>query len=152
MRKIITTFLTIIAAVFISNTMAQSFDIRITENDYGYLEVQMRETSGTGTPTTSTIVNDISFEIRWATTLSTDVEIICTSNDYNLADALGSKQSLGAYDFRVFQAATTPLNPPENWTQNIWMTLATFKATLGSGSGTFEIAPNGWVVQGLNWN
>ncbi len=138
--------------VFISNTMAQTFQIQITENDYGYLEVQMKETSGTGTPTTSTIVNDISFEIRWLTTLSTDVEIICTSNDYNLADALGSVQTEGSYKYRVFQAATTPLNPPENWTQNTWMTLATFKATSGSGSGSFQIAPDGWVAQGLNWN
>ncbi len=143
----------IVAGLLVCRTgFAQTFEIRITENSYSYLEVQMRETSGTGTPTTSTIINDISFEIRWLTALGTDVAVICSSNGYNLADALGSVQTNGSYSYRVFQATSTPFNPPENWTQNTWMTLTTFKSTAGSGSGTFEIAPDGWVAQGLNWN
>jgi hypothetical protein len=142
----------LITNLLVSTGITQTFEIRIIENSYGYLEVQMKETSGTGTPTTSTLINDISFEIRWLTTLSTDVAVICSSNNYNLADALGITQTNGSYTYRVFQATTTPLNPPENWVLNTWMTITTFKSTSGSGSGSFEIAPDGWVVQGLNWN
>jgi hypothetical protein len=139
-------------AGMISNIYAQVFECRIIENSYGYLEVQMRETSGTATPTTSTIINDISLEIRWLSSMNTDVAVICSSNPYNLADADGSKLTNGSYDYRVFQATSTPFSCPTNWVQNQWEPLTSFKATSGSGSGTFEIAPDGWVGQGLNWN
>lgn len=153
MKKLIYTLLfTFIFGAVSSDLVAQSFQIQLIKNDYGYLAVQMRETSGTGTPTTSTDIGDISLEIRWLTSLSTDVAIICSDNDYNLADALGSLETSGSYSFRLFQATNTPFNPPLNWVQNEWTTLAVFQATSGSGAGDFEIGPHTFGGYDLNWN
>ncbi len=134
------------------NLIGQTFEIRITESEEGYMAVQMRETSGTGTPSTTIPINDISFEIRWLTSESTDVDLICSNNDYNLVDGLGAMQTSGSYNFRVFQAMNTPFYPPNDWTQNQWETLATFKSTSGSGTADFEISPNGFGGYDLNWN
>ncbi len=153
MKKIFTTsLLFLFFSLFAVSIIAQTFEIKTSENDKGYLIVQMRETSGTGTPSTTIPINDISFEIRWLTTVSTDVQVLCSTNDYNLAEALGAKQTSGSYDFRLFQATNTPFYPPNNWVTGQWETIGEFKITTGSGSADFEISPHQFGGYDLNWN
>ncbi|NQU35248.1 MAG: T9SS type A sorting domain-containing protein [Bacteroidetes bacterium] len=130
---------------------SQTFEIRTAESDYGYLTVQMRETSGTGTPTTSTNVVDITFVVRYPSG-SVDIDLICASNDYNIIDGLGGEQTSSGYDYHYWNASNTPFNPPSSWTQNVWEDIAIFKATSATGSGLFEIAPDTWAGRSLNWN
>jgi hypothetical protein len=152
MKRIITILILTLVSFTVTSIFAQSFEIRITDSDEGYLAVQMRETTGTGTPTTTIPIVDISFEIRWLTSEATDVSIICSNNSYNLADGLGAKQTSGSYDFRIFQATNTPFYPPHDWTTGEWETLATFKATTGTGTADFEISPHQFGGYDLNWN
>jgi len=152
MKRIITILILTLVSFTVTNIFAQAFEIRITDNDEGYLAVQMRETTGTGTPSTTIPIVDISFEIRWLTSEATDVSIICSNNSYNLADGLGAKQTSGSYDFRIFQATNTPFYPPHDWTTGEWETLATFKATTGTGTADFEISPHQFGGYDLNWN
>ncbi len=129
---------------------AQTFEIRTVENDMGYLTVQMRETSGTGTPTTTTNIVDITFVVRYPSG-AVDIDLLCASNDYNIVDGLAGEQTFGGFDYHYWNASNTPFNPPSNWTQNDWEDIAVFKATGATGSGLFEIAPNNWDLRSLNW-
>lgn len=129
---------------------AQTFEIRTVENDMGYLTVQMRETSGTGTPTTATNIVDITFVVRYPSG-AVDIDLLCASNDYNIVDGLAGEQTFGGFDYHYWNASNTPFNPPSNWTQNDWEDIAVFKATGATGSGLFEIAPNSWDGRSLNW-
>ncbi len=133
------------------NTYSQTFEIRTTENDYGYLAVQMRETSGTGTPTTSTNIVDITFVVRYPSG-AVDFDLICSTNDYYIIDGLGGEQSSGGFDYHYWNASNTPYSCPNNWVQNTWVDIAVLKATGATGSGTVEIAPNNWDGRSLNWN
>lgn len=155
MKKVITF---ILLALFVTPlTKAQSFECRVAENDYGYLVYQMREISGTGTPTTSTIINDITFVIRYPAG-AVDVELLCSTNDYNLVDGLGTEQtsSDGNYDYHYWNAMNTPFSSPHDWVTNEWEDIGVFKVTSATGSGLFEVAPNGWHPNNqdldLNWN
>ena len=131
---------------------AQTFEIRTAENDNGYLTVQMRETSGTGTPTTATNIVDITFVVRYPSG-AVDMDLICSTNNYNIMDGLGGvEQTFGAYDYHYWNASSTPFNSPNNWTLNIWEDIAIFKVTDATGSGLFEIAPDNWDGRSLNWN
>ncbi len=156
MKKIILTFL-IITSFFIleNNVFSQTFEIQAIENDMGYLEVQMRETSGTGTPTTTTPIAQISFEIRWPNTSAADVAILCTTNQYTIGDGLLAKQNHagdGLFWRNFVKTSGTPVYPATNWTQNIWETIAIFKVTGTPASiENFDIAPSGWVPQDLVW-
>lgn len=146
--SIIVTILT----VFSTNSISQSFECRVIENDYGYLVYQMRETSGTNTPTTSTDINDITFVIRYPSS-AVDMDLICSSNDYEIFDGLGGEQTYSGYDYHYWNASAVPaINPPSNWTQNVWVDIAIFKATGATGSGLFEVATDGWDGRSLNWN
>jgi len=130
---------------------AQTFEIRTIEDDIGYLTVQMRETSGTGTPTTATNIVDITFVVRYPSG-AVDIDLLCSSNDYNMIDGLGGvEQTFGGYDYHYWNASNTPFNPPSNWTQNVWEDIAVFYASGATGSGLFEIAPNNWDGRSLNW-
>jgi len=128
------------------------FEIKAVENDMGYLEVQMRETSGNGTPTTAIPIAQITFEIRWANTSTADVEILCTSNHYTIGDGLGEKKTKDSYFWRNFvKTQASPVYVATNWVQNEWEIIATFKVTGATGVVDFEIAPVGWVPQDLVW-
>jgi len=150
MKKIGLLSLILIGLLNVSN--AQSFECRVIESDYGYLVYQMRETSGTNTPSTSTDINDITFVIRYPSG-SVDMDLICSTNDYEIFDALSGEQTYSGYDYHYWNASASPaVNPPSNWTQNVWEDIALFKATSATGSGLFEVAPNGWDGRSLNWN
>lgn len=152
MKKVIYKLLIgLIFGMFTSTLVAQTFEIRLVENSYGYLEVQMCETSGTGTPTTATWISTINFQIRWLTAISADIDLICSSNDYNIADGWGSMQTHGTYNYRAYYATSTPFNSPTTWVTGEWETITSFKVVTGTGTGTFEVAPDLWVPERLNW-
>ena len=133
-------------------SFAQTFESRVVENDMGYLVYQMRETSGVGTPTTTTDISDITFVIRWQTTLSTDMDLICTTNDYSIIDGDPGLHSYLTYSYRYWNGnIASPIHPPHDWTEDVWEDIAIFKTTTGSGSGDFEVAPDGDDGRSLNW-
>jgi hypothetical protein len=150
-RIILTTSLIII----VFSVLAQVFESRVIINDYDYLVVQFRETSGTGTPTTSDLCSDISFNLRWDNSIGGGIvlEPICTNGDYYIIDGWGgTTQTQGAYDYHNFQASTS-FNFPVNWVQNEWEDIAEFKFLAGSSNlVTADIAPNGWSVQAETHN
>lgn len=133
------------------SSQSQTFEIRTSENEMGYLTVQMRETSGVGTPTTATNIVDITFVVRYPSG-AVDIDLLCSTNEYNIVDGLAGEQTFGGYDYHYWNASNTPFNPPSNWTQNEWEDIAVFYASGATGSGLFEIAPNNWDGRSLNWN
>ncbi len=138
---------------FLPALNAQVFEIRTVENNMGYLSVEMRETSGTGTPSTSTHIVDITFVVRYPAG-NVDIALLCSTNDYNIMDGLNGEQTSGdgVYDYHYWNADNTPFNCPDNWVQGQWQEIAVFKVTGATGSGLFEIAPNYWEGRSLNWN
>ena len=149
MKKIIFTFL--IAVITLNSLFADDFKIRLVENDMGYMEVQMKCVTASVTPTTSTPISGFTFQIRWLTSLGADIDLLCASNPYNIEDGLGSVQTEGSYSYRTYHAYGTPFNCPTNWVTNEWETITSFVVNMGSGSGDFDIPPDGWVNYGLNW-
>ena len=133
---------------------AQTYECRVIEDDFGYIVYQMRETSGTNTPTTSTVINDITFVIRYPHG-AVSTSLLCDPNDYKIIDGLLGEQLSqdGNYDYFYWNAdAGIGFNPPHNWTVNVWEDICKFTAAGATGSGLFEVAPNGWDGKGLNWN
>lgn len=132
---------------------SQSFEVRTVESDYGYVEVQIRETSGTSIPTTSSDITDLQFEIRWPQSYGPDVDVDIICADYNLVEGLGGRQSEGSYYWRAFAADNIPFSPASGWVVNQWRSIGTFQVMVSSssGSGTFALAPDSWVLQGLNF-
>jgi hypothetical protein len=152
-RNIYKIIITTIILLLGCSTFAQVFEVRALENDYGYLEVQIRETSGTGTPTTTIPIAQISFEIRWSNTSTADVAILCSSNQYTIGDGMGTKNTKETYFWRNFvKTSAVPVYAPSNWVQNEWETLAVLYVTGASGTTDFEVAPSGWVPQDLVWS
>ena len=131
---------------------AQSFEIRIIDNMSGSLDVQMRETTGVQTPDQSTRIVDITFTIKWLSTLNTDIDLVCPDNPYNIINGLSSKQSSGGYDYRYWNADLAPFQCPDNWIVNEWQTIGSFYTTSGSGNGDFIIADHNEYGRLLNWN
>ncbi len=142
-------FLTLMLSGFALLSIGQTFEIRTTEGDEGYLYVQMRETSGTGTPQTSNSVTDIVFQIKWLQSMgNVDLgSVICTN--YEITKS-GTRASFGAYYYQEYFADNTPYAFPENWTQNTWVTIAKMEVATGTGSGTFEVGDNAFVPTGVN--
>ncbi len=151
-KHLITFLVVSLLVLAISNVNAQVFESRVVENDMGYLVYQMRETSGTNTPTTSTTIIDITFVIRYPAG-AVDIDLLCTSNPYNLVDGLAVEQTSGdgVYDYHYWNAMNTPFNSPTNWVVNQWEDIAVFKAFGATGSGLFEVAPDGWEGRSHNW-
>jgi hypothetical protein len=131
----------------------QTFEVRTVESAYGYVEVQIRETTGSNIPTTSTDITDLQFEVRWPQSYGADVDVDIICADYNLVEGLGGRQSEGAYYWRVFAADNIPFSPTSTWVVNQWRSIGTFQVLVSSssGSGTFALAPDTWVLQGLNF-
>ncbi len=132
---------------------AQTFECRLAVNDMGYLVYQMRETSGVNTPnTTTTLIADITFVIRWPEGMGADNSLLCATNDYQIDDALGSKRNFDGYDYRYWYSNQgVPIYPPHDWIVNEWEDIAVLVAVGGSGVTDFEIAPNFWNGTSLNW-
>ena len=149
MKKIILALVVFILAIDV--TIADDFKIRLVINDPGYMEVQMKCVNVAVLPTTSTPISGFTFQIRWDVSLGADIDLLCTSNPYNLTDGLGAIQTTGSYNWRTYYAASTPFPCPTNWVLDQWETITSFIVTTGSGTGDFEVAPDGWVEQGLNW-
>ncbi len=156
MKKVLlTTIISLSIFLLGNNAFSQVFEIMAIENEMGYLEVQMRETSGIGTPTTAIPIAQISFEIRWANTSTADVEILCSSNHYTIADGMLTKNNHvgdGLFWRNFVKTSANPVYPISNWVQNEWEVIAVFKVTGAAGTVDFDIAPSGWVPQDLVWS
>ncbi len=131
----------------------QTFQVRTIESEYGYVEVQIRETSGINMPTTSTDITDLQFEIRWPQSYGSDVDVDIICADFNLIEGLGGKQVQDANYWRVFAAVEIPFSPNHNWVVNHWESIGIFKVlvTSSTGNGSFQLSPDDWVFQGLNF-
>jgi hypothetical protein len=148
-KRIYSFFLIAFLSFAVSSVVAQDFEMKLIENDMGYLEVQAREITGL-VPTSGTNILQITMEIRWLTSLNADVEIICSNNDYNIMDGLSARQTEGNYHWRNF-VMDPDASYPHDWSLGVWETIFTLKVTGNPGIGDFEIAPAGWVPQELGW-
>ena len=102
---------------------AQTFEIRLINKGSGEIGVEMRETSGIGTPSTTGFVTDLVFGIKWSTTYNVDLNAINNTN-YNIGKS-GSRETNGGFHYQAFGANATPFNFPNNWTQNNWEEIIT---------------------------
>ncbi|MFK5857061.1 MAG: hypothetical protein QM503_13095, partial [Bacteroidota bacterium] len=148
MKKIITILAVI--AFSMSMTYASDWKIQLVENDYGYLEVQMKCINASLTPSSGDPLSGMTFQIIWPTSLSADIDLICTNNDYYITDANATGTS-GIDTWRGYYMSSTPVSCPDTWTTGDWQSIVIFKVDVGSGTGDFAIAPNGTVGAGLNW-
>jgi len=138
MKKKLYIFITLF--ILISTVYCQTFEIRALNKGTDVIGVELRETSGTGTPTTGMFVTDIVFGLRWSDTYGVDLEAAITTN--YVIQKSGVRQSLDGYHFQEFCASPTPYYFPENWTQNVWVEIASISNDAsGSGFGDFEICP-----------
>ena len=152
-RNIYKIIITSIIVIFGVSAFAQVFEVRAIENDYSYLEIQIRETSGIGMPVTTTPIAQISFEVRWPNTSTADIAILCASNQYTIGDGMGTKNTKETYFWRNFvKTSAVPVYAPTNWVRNEWETLAVLYVTGASGTTDFEVAPHSWVPQDLVWS
>jgi hypothetical protein len=153
MKKLLIIILTLHASLLtLHGVLAQDFEVRTLQNDMDYLVLQIRETSGTGMPTTSSDITDIQFEIRWPKSYGSDLDVDLICDTWSLVEGLGVRQSEGTYYWRVFAALNVPFSPASNWLQDQWETVGIFKVvTSSSGTGTFQVPPDAWVIQGLNF-
>jgi hypothetical protein len=133
---------------------SQDFEIRMMQDDFDYIAVQMRETSGTGTPSASNDFMDLQFEIRWDTSYGTDLDVGLICSRYYLIDGLGSRQRDGRFYWRVFAADSVPFHSGSGWVTGQWETVGQFKAIwpLSEDTASFAVAKYDWVIQGLNIN
>ncbi len=131
----------------------QTFQVQTVESGYGYVEVQIRETSGSNMPTTTTDITDLQFEIRWPQNYGSDVDVDIICAEYNLVEGLGGRQVQDADYWRVYAADQIPFSPDHDWVVNQWESIGIFKVmvTSSSGNGSFELSPDAWVLQGLNF-
>lgn len=150
MKKLILIFCLFVGA---GSLLAQSFEARVIQDDFGYLAYQLRETTGTNPPSTTKNITDITFEIRWDNVSypNLDLAIICTN--YNIEDEVAGKRTSGSYDYRVYNNfSVSSFASPENWTQNTWYTIVQLEVTdPGSGTVDLEVAPAGFGVQSINF-
>lgn len=138
----------------ISSLTAQDFEMRVIGDDFDYIAVQVRETSGTGLPTITTDILDVQFEIRWDTVYSLDLDVGLIYSEYKLLDGLGSRQEEDNFFWRVFAADSAPFSPKDDWIEDQWVTIGQFKAIepFDEDTAAFAVAPDLWIIQGLNIN
>jgi len=119
---------------------AQTFEIRTHYSSGSSFTVDMRCTSDPH-PTTNNYILDIVFGIKWLNSYNTDLGNV--SGNYNISKSDVEKVK-NEYEFQAFYANNCPYNFPEDWTLNVWRTIATIPVNNGSGSGTFEITEVGF--------
>ncbi|MBI1306684.1 MAG: T9SS type A sorting domain-containing protein [Bacteroidetes bacterium] len=131
------------ALFLISAATAQTYEIRTVHKGSGVIGIEMRETSGSSTPTTSDYVCDIVFGITWDTAYRVNLGSISTT--FNISKA-GSRSVQGTKYYQAFYANNTPFAFPADWTTGTWVEIASIPNTMDgiSSDGTFEIAASGF--------
>jgi hypothetical protein len=136
--------------------ISQAFESRVINNSFGYLEYQMRETTGINPPSQTTPITDITFTIRWSTALGDPLEINLLCTEYNMIEGFPSALTQGAYYYKLFGCDPIPVYPPVDtvqWTTNAWQTICTMKISNPTpGTGDFAIAPNGFIATNINFS
>lgn len=165
------TRLALFAVLFLLNASSLfsqgTFEIRLIGRSTDSLYVQIRATDATYLPTDCNTdpfaISDITFLVRWDTAYNANFgNPNNIANLYLLGDnncAYGSafamttgttKSTNGAFHYRMFQLINIPLETKVDWVDDQWNDIVGFKMDgLGSGTGTFEIAPQGWPTSGL---
>jgi len=145
--------------------VSQAFESRLILNSRGYLEYQLRETTGTNPPWGDPNVwgeydrpiSDITFMIRWPLALGDDLEINLLCTKYNIIEGFPNalQHPTESYYYKLFGCDPIPVYPPEDtnyWQQNVWQTIAEMKiVNPAEGTGDFSIAPSGWIFNNLNF-
>lgn len=154
MKSSITVVLTLFYLLFADPALfSQNFEIRMVQDDFEYIAVQMRETTGTALPNTSSDIMDIQFGIRWDQSYGTGLDVSLICSDYQLIDGLNNRQSEDGFYWRVFASDSVPFGPSESWIISQWVTIGRFKATAsGQDTASFALAPDDFSLQGLNVN
>ena len=118
---------------------AQTFEIRAVNEGNGFIGVQLRETSGTGSPTTSDKVIDLVFGLKWSQSCG-NIDLKNTfSTSYNVIKS-GTRSTNGGFYFQAFGADPVNFFIPSNWTTNTWVTVLSIQNTLnGTGTCDFHI-------------
>src|SRR3989339_611646 len=102
---------------------SQTFQIRaVMKAGTGEIGVEMRETSGSGTPTTSDVTTGIAFGIKWLQSLGSGLDLnpSISTNYHIIKSGTRQSKSSGGQDwyFQSFAQDAGNFNFPENWTQN----------------------------------
>jgi hypothetical protein len=127
-----------------SVSYAQSFEIRAVVVDASTIGIEMRETSGNSTPSTTDFVTDIVFGLKWANSTNNNLGAIDNSGpDYNIVKSDG-ELIIGLEEFQAFAASSTPFNFPETWSEDIWVEICQVASSNGNFTGTIDICPLGF--------
>ena len=140
MKRILTTILIIFLST-ISYPQTIQFGIFSSGTD---LLVKVKPSANY---TTSDFLTDLVLTIRWST--SYGVSLGSSSSNYSIIET-GSEGTISSFSYQKFiLSGGTPITLPENWTSGSQYTILTVPVNqTGSGTGTFELAPNGFVSGG----
>lgn len=126
---------------------SQHFEIRLTNAGGGVIAVEMRETSGVP-PATNNYLFDLVFGICWDNSFGVSLTTVTTN--YTIKKA-GPETVSGSTRYQLFAKDPNPINFPQNWVTNQWVTIMTIANNLaGAGTGTFSLCPLNF--QDLNIN
>jgi len=124
---------------------SQDFEIRATMVDGATVGIEMRVVSGT-MPTTSDVLVDLVFGLKWDDGAGNDLGSVDNSNGYSIAKS-GTESVNSGEEFQAFAFnGSPPFLFPEDWSTNTWIEIATVASNAGDFSGTIEIAEVGFDV------
>ena len=140
MKRILTTILIIFLST-ISYPQTIQFGIFSSGTD---LLVKVKPSANY---TTSDFLTDLVLTIRWST--SYGVSLGSSSSNYSIIET-GSEGTISSFSYQKFiLSGGTPITLPENWTSGSQYTILTVPVNqTGSGTGTFELAPNSFISGG----
>ena len=136
-------YILLIALLFSELSFAQVFEIRTVVVDASTVGIEMRETSGSDTPTTGSFVTDLVFGLKWSNGADNDLGSVDNTPDYNINKSDGEKIN-GSDEFQAFGASSTPFNFPANWTEDVWVEICQVASSSGNFTGTIEICEPGF--------
>ena len=141
-------FLFFILLCLAYTAQSQTFEMRLTNAGGGVIAVQMRETSGVGTPTTANFLTDLVFGICWDASYNINLTTITTN--YTMTKS-GPEVINSGTEYQLFAKDPNPINFPTNWVVNDWVTIMSIPNNMaGVGLGNFAICPVN--IQELNIN
>ena len=123
---------------------AQNFEIRAVVVDATTVGIEMRETSGTGTPSDNDFIYDLVFGLKWDNSADNDIGSIDNSSGYSIGNG-GSEGIKGSEEFKPFAFnGSIPFSFPETWMEDVWVEICQIASDNGDFTGTMEICPVGF--------
>jgi hypothetical protein len=92
------------------------------------------------------------FVIRWLSSLGAGVNLTGETSSFGYFNQ-GPKETNGSYDYIVYASGNIVGSPTTTYTAGTEYTLMTVTVTGGTGTGTFELCPEGFVeyLLGADW-